>query len=559
MFAVLRNLSLKAKLFGIAGFLLLLLLITTLYSIVTMQSINRELTSVTNQDIPLSRLISQITRHHLEQNVEFERSLHLGELLTQEKTARTGFHNAVQQFDEMAEKVTGEVQKARAFISQSIDKASSADAGELNKVDSALTNILKQHNRFVKLGRKAFVLITQRETHAAEKLAQEIETQQAVFNTTLEQLTEDIEQFTLTSANKAQTHEQQAIVTLSVIAIVSLLFGALATWVVVNFIVNAIRDATLIASGDLTQAIEVNSHDEIGVLLQAINGMREQLLSLLSKISSITEQLSSSSEEMSAITKHSSETMNRQRSEIDQVASAMNEMTATIREVTTNIAATSEAATKASEKTHEGQQVVEHAVKEINLLNEQIAQAAQVTSQVGEQSKTINSVLEVIESIAEQTNLLALNAAIEAARAGDHGRGFSVVADEVRSLARRTQESIEHINKMIDELQAGSKRAVQTIEQSQTRSQTAVDYAFQSGTALGDIAELVAPVTEMSLQIASAAEEQNTASEEINRNIVRITDMVRETATSAEQTSVASRDLAQMASEMQSIVNQFKI
>jgi len=203
------------------------------------------------------------------------------------------------------------------------------------------------------------------------------------------------------------------------------------------------------------------------------------------------------------------------------VATAMHEMTATVQEVAGNIGLTADSAREAREETEAGAGVVAQAKEQIRLLADQIEASSQTIAEVEQHSEAINAVLEVIRGVAEQTNLLALNAAIEAARAGEQGRGFAVVADEVRTLAGRTQESTEEINEMIEKLQACSRRAVAVMARSREQSGQAVAFADQSATALAGIADKVRHITDMSHQIASAAEEQRAVSEEINRNIVR--------------------------------------
>ncbi|NRA82981.1 MAG: methyl-accepting chemotaxis protein [Gammaproteobacteria bacterium] len=254
-----------------------------------------------------------------------------------------------------------------------------------------------------------------------------------------------------------------------------------------------------------------------------------------------------------------SEIITQQRCETELVATAMNQMTSTVHDVADTINQTATHALEATKQTIEGSKVVDTAVREINKLAEQIAEAAVTINELELHSDNINSVMDVIKGIAEQTNLLALNAAIEAARAGEQGRGFAVVADEVRTLAVRTQESTKEINQMIDKLQAGTRAAVLIMEQSRNQTETAVECAKKSGEAFDDISASVNNISAMCEQIAGAAEEQGAVSEEINRNIVQINDMSSQTAIGAEQTSVASRDLATMAAQLKGLVSNFAV
>ncbi len=311
--------------------------------------------------------------------------------------------------------------------------------------------------------------------------------------------------------------------------------------------------------GDLTRLVNYRSEDELGQMATALNNAVQSQRQMIAQVRSTVEELARSGEEMAAVTEQTTRTVNDQRLETEQVATAMNEMTATVQEVANHISQTAEAARGAHEETRQGAEVVQRALEAIDSLAGQIETSAATIDQLRCHSDAISKVLEVIRGIAEQTNLLALNAAIEAARAGEQGRGFAVVADEVRTLAGRTQESTEEINEMIEKLQAGAREAVTVMEQSQQRSVQAVEFARRSGEALQTIAEAVASISDMSVQIAGAAEEQRAVSEEINANITRINDMAGQTAAGAEETATASQDLARMASGLHELVLRFKV
>lgn len=311
--------------------------------------------------------------------------------------------------------------------------------------------------------------------------------------------------------------------------------------------------------GDLTHLVDYESCDEIGEMASVLNRSIKTQRQLISSVATTVDQVAAAGEEMSAITIETSKIVEEQRSQTEQVATAMNEMTATVREVALNITNTASAANDANEQTVEGSHVVQKTIDEINNLAQQVEDSSRTINEVEKHSEAINSVLDVIKGVAEQTNLLALNAAIEAARAGEQGRGFAVVADEVRTLAGRTQQSTEEINEMIDKLQNGSKAAVKMMNQSREQAKLAVKYASQSGVALETISKAVGEINQMSTQIASAAEEQGSVSEEINRNIVAINDMSKQTAEGARETSTASQDLARMAANLQEQVGKFRI
>ncbi|MDH5734691.1 MAG: methyl-accepting chemotaxis protein [Gammaproteobacteria bacterium] len=311
--------------------------------------------------------------------------------------------------------------------------------------------------------------------------------------------------------------------------------------------------------GDLTRRLDERGKNEISRLAKAFNSFAEKVRLMVSQVYGSTTQLASATEEMSAIMEETNRGTQQQQSETSQVATAMNQMTATVQEVSRYATDASAAANNADKASVEGKQVVINTTRAIEELASEIHSAGIVIGQLEKDSENIGSVLDVIKGIAEQTNLLALNAAIEAARAGEQGRGFAVVADEVRTLASRTQQSTQEIQQMIEKLQAGAQSAVKAMDNSRAKAEQSVSHAAQAGASLEDITKAVSSIKDMNNHIAIAAEEQSSVAEEINKNIVNISDIVDRTAEGAQQTSIASHELSRLAGQLQQLVNEFKV
>nr|WP_305835979.1 methyl-accepting chemotaxis protein [Pseudomonas sp. A29(2023)] len=343
----------------------------------------------------------------------------------------------------------------------------------------------------------------------------------------------------------------------------ALLVGLIAAWVITRLIVAPLRSvmqvAQRIAAGDLSATVEVTRRDEIGQLMQSMQQMGAGLSSIVSGLQAGIEQLASSAQSLSAVTEQTNLEVSSQKEETEQVATAMNQMTATVHDVARNAEEAALAAQTADDKVESGQQVVRQSMARIEQLADSATSASSSIESLSAEIQNIGTVLEVIKSVAEQTNLLALNAAIEAARAGEQGRGFAVVADEVRALARRTQQSTEEIERLVSALRSAAHSSVQQIQSSGELVKLAVSDALQTESALGSIAAAVSLIQQMNQQIAAAAEEQSSVAEEINRSVTSI-------RASADQSSIAMRgnaassvELAQLGSELRGMVGHFRL
>ena len=315
-----------------------------------------------------------------------------------------------------------------------------------------------------------------------------------------------------------------------------------------------------VSNGDLTKTVKLEEFnlDEIGMLASGISKMQSNLHKLVSEVSGSIVQLSSSAEEISAVAKLSAESMNKQQNELHQLATAMNEMQATVKEVSRNTSDAANTATLVSRSAEHGSETVINTIASIESVAESIEKTALVINQLDENSHNVGVVLDVIQGIAEQTNLLALNAAIEAARAGEQGRGFAVVADEVRTLAKQTQDSTTKINTIIQELQQRASHAGQTMQLSQAIVHDTVEKAQEAGTVIANIRLATNEISQMSTQIATATEEQEVVSEELNRNISNISVAAEDVSAGANQMSQACDELTRLASQLQGLIGSFR-
>ncbi|OBY90423.1 chemotaxis protein [Pseudomonas sp. AU11447] len=367
------------------------------------------------------------------------------------------------------------------------------------------------------------------------------------------------------AAQRAAMQTQLRTNTLLIVAsaALALLVGALAslliTWMIVRPLRQVIGMASRIAEGDLSVSIEVRRKDEVGQLMGAVGSMADSLRGIVSRLSDGVGQITASAQALSSVTERTQHGVNSQKAETDQVATAMNQMAATVHDVARNAEEAASSAEQADGKVASGQDVVRQTLGRIEQLADAVRAATESIEQLGRESQSIGSVLVVIKNVAEQTNLLALNAAIEAARAGEQGRGFAVVADEVRALARRTQQSTAEIETLIAALQSGATTSVQRMQRSHALVEMTVGDAVQTEAALGNIASAVAVIHQMNQQIAAASEQQSAVAEEISRSVTSIRGIADESAQAMESTASSSVELAQLSRELQGLVGQFRL
>jgi len=376
---------------------------------------------------------------------------------------------------------------------------------------------------------------------------------QSLLNQTTESITEKLDS------------QQESIISLRshfVIGALAIFFCIGILYYVMNWslaiLPSAIKNIQKVANGDMTISLDTTRRDEIGHLLLAVESLRVHLSNIINEISGTAQQLISTSsqiKETSAETKISS---SNQSAETQQAATAMTQMTATIHEVARNIDVTAQKSKQAFNEANKGKGLVADSTVQIESLANQLDSAATTIQQLEQDSQSITGILDVIKGISEQTNLLALNAAIEAARAGEQGRGFAVVADEVRALASRTQEATEEINQMLDKLLVGSRSAVKATNDCKNQAATSVEQSTAVRSSLDTVVSSVTEITDMSNQVAAATEEQAAVLEDINKNVVNIDNISGDIVSRISSLSSAGEQLQKQANELDSMMSKFK-
>ncbi|MBV7491972.1 cache domain-containing protein [Pseudomonas sp. PDM30] len=364
---------------------------------------------------------------------------------------------------------------------------------------------------------------------------------------------------------KVQERMQGMVLSIVGVAVVVLLVIAAAGMLLANTILRPLHlmkanlDDIAAGEGDLTRRLTITSQDELGALAGSFNRFVDKIHGLVRQITEMTSQLTGLVNQVSDQASRSDQAMERQRHETDQVATAINEMSAAAQEVAKSAQNAAVAAQQTDEEGQAAKRVVAGSIEKIHALVDDIRSSGVSLDSLQKDVSSIVSVLGVIRSIAEQTNLLALNAAIEAARAGEAGRGFAVVADEVRALASRTQISTQEIQGMIDRLQAGTQSAVEAMRRSSEAGDGTSAQANEAGASLDTMAQLIATINSMNAQIASAAEEQTAVAEEINRSVHQIAVAVDSVADETQLGAQTSRSLADLGQRLGSLVGQFRI
>lgn len=554
-----RNLSIAAKISVLISLLLLLLIVTSAFAVYKINLIGKEIKTVQSEDMPLIELVSDITIKQLEKSVAIEKLLRISGVQNSNHTV--GELNDY--IHTLAKQIDTEIKQGEEIIAVAKTHALTSELeSELAQLELALLDIDKSHQSY-ETNVENMILDLQENGFVSPAKLLSIEKTQENINHHLEDLLIGVETMTEHTLEKVHHDEEVALSVMIAIGIaaivVGIISGILITRAIARPLGHAVEITEQLAKGDLTVEIDVHSQDETGRLLLAMQIMSNRLTDMISQIAAASNQLTSATEEVANITTDIAGNLEHQTNHLNQTSSAMYEMSQTVKEVAENASEAAKSTVRVDTEAKQGQGVV----SQVNAAMSELAAQMQATKEniytLNAETDKVDGILEVITGISEQTNLLALNAAIEAARAGEQGRGFAVVADEVRTLASRTQDSITSIQQLIDKLKRGAQSSADAMHLGHQQADNSLCLSQNAESGLREITDAVDVISNMNTQIASATQQQSVVAEQVSDSLNQLQGSADGINSSAQQVSVASEEIAQLSNELKKLVYQFKL
>ncbi|MGF1733227.1 methyl-accepting chemotaxis protein [Photobacterium kasasachensis] len=557
-----KNLKIATKMLILVSTLLVLMMCIAGYGYLKLSQIGEELKGITSEDIPLTDIATIISTQQLESAVLVERTLRNAGLKDADTESNLTYFR--QAFAAMNATINNKIDEAEKLLAQAMTHATSERLKDEEKsLSASLRQLRSQHLQYEQYVDDLIKQVERGNLVEAESRLAALESTQKKLNHNLELFLVDVEVMTEDALLIVEEHEHAAITGMIAIGVIAILFGAACgygfTITITRPLKYAVDASDKMANGDLRVIIDADHSDETGQLLKAMNNMARKMEMTIVRILQSSDLIATSAADMAAATEQTTQAMNAQQLNTEHVVSAMTEMSTTVQQVADNALNTSQLTQTASEEVHKGSQIVAENQQAVTGLASQVLDASGKLDELKLESNNIGDFVTSITEIADQTNLLALNAAIEAARAGEQGRGFAVVADEVRSLAMRTQDATSQIHKLIEQLQNRATSAVEVMELSRQMVEESSDKAVIASESLQMLNQSVDEINHKNIEVATICEQQSVASEEINQSIVSISQSGREVLGGAEQTANSGQQLAELAEELRELMQQFKV
>ncbi|WP_057832038.1 methyl-accepting chemotaxis protein [Colwellia sp. TT2012] len=558
------DLSIKQRIIAMVVLAVAVQVIATAIILTKLITIEHHIEAVASTDIPITKAVTSLTEHQLEQEIYFEQAFRFALAMATEPSASAHYKAAVEHFESLNKKIEHELKAIEQSLEQAKNHAQEqVDRDEFSKLLTDVKQLERQHEKWAKHAKEVFVALALHKFHHAELLSETVENEALALTEHVEGVLAEIERFTEEAVIKIDEEAIKLEFIAIAAVVVSVFVNIISACLVINAVQAGLKKAVHslenIAHGNFDEHVAVNEPGEVGQMLEHMETMRASVCALLTKVNNSTNDVQQTAQVLAQANNQVQENLVNQFQQIDLVATAINELSSTAQEVAKNTTNTLELTEVASSNSQQSQQVNLQAMEQIRQLIESLSDSGKALTKLEKNSEKIESVLEVIKGIAEQTNLLALNAAIEAARAGEQGRGFAVVADEVRNLAQRTQESTKEIEKMIEQYRSGAHNAVVAMDHSRELSAKTIEFSERSNALMADVNEAISSVNDMSTQVATAAEEQHCVVEEINNNITQVNDASHENKLEIDRAVEATTHLQSTLHELHDEMSKFKL